>query len=245
MKEHIWHGKRCVISEFESADALAIAVAERWLEFVAGANRLLSVGLSGGRITERLFAQIASKALGAASVVEKLRFFWADERCVPLDDSASNYRLARELLFDPLGVLEQQTFPFGGDGSPSTLAEGGLRMLREQFDVADQQVPVFDLVLLGMGEDGHVASLFPGNFSVDQQRLEACYDVIVSKPPPNRITLSYGVLAAAREVWLVISGQGKAAPLSQAIQSTGGTPVAHLLSLRSSTKIFTDIALRG
>ena len=103
--------------------------------------------------------------------------------------------------------------------------------------------PVYDLVLLGMGEDGHIASLFPENMETDLRRTEACFHVTASKPPPHRITLSYGVLAAAKEAWILVSGEGKTQPLLQAIQNQSDTPFCRLLFLRRSTQIFTDIPL--
>jgi len=230
---------------FDGPDHLAAGVAHRFLELIKRSEANQSVGLSGGRITELLFREIASQAVVSTFPLGQLQFFWADERCVPLDDPGSNYRLAKERLFDPLKIKPSQTFPFAGSETPKRMAELGRSMICEHFRVKQRETPVFDLIFLGMGEDGHIASLFPENQAEDLDRDEACYEVVASKPPPNRITLSYSVLAAAREIWIVIAGEGKANVLREALQSDGTTPIKQLLSLRRDTKIFTDISLDG
>jgi 6-phosphogluconolactonase len=237
-------GPRWNAHEFNGPDQLAAGVAHQFLEISKRTGKEFSVGLSGGRITELLFREIAQQANQSAIHLNQLRFFWADERCVALDDPGSNYKLAKELLFDPLSIKPSQTFPFTGGETPKRMTELGRKMIHEHFG-EEQQTPVFDLIFLGMGEDGHIASLFPENQSEDLAREEPCYDVVASKPPPNRITLSYPVLAAAREIWLVISGEGKASVLKEALQSEGATPIKNLISLRRETKIFTDISLDG
>lgn len=249
----IWKTNRCTANAFASAKELAAAVAERWIQFVRCENRPLSIALSGGRIAGQLFSQIARQTLRAQLDCSRLRFFWADERCVPLDHQASNFRLAQRRLFQPLGIDERQQFPFVGGAPPEVMAERGLEMLLSSFGKLGQALedkgaqavttPIFDLTLLGMGEDGHIASLFPENMETDLRRTEACFHVTASKPPPHRVTLSYGVLAAAKEAWILVSGEGKTKPLLQAIQNQSDTPLRRLLSFRRSTQIFTDIPL--
>lgn len=231
--------------EFDSPEQVASEVARRFLEFSIEGEPKQTIGLSGGRITGLLFREISRQAKISAVPMEQLRFFWADERCVPLDDPESNYRLARELLFEPLEIQAHQQFPYSGGESAEKMTQDGKRMIHDHFGTQENETPIFDLIFLGMGEDGHIASLFPENRSEDRHRNEVCFDVIASKPPPSRITLSYPVIAAAKEVWLVVSGSGKAQVLAEALQSSGETPLKHLLSLRKHTKIFTDISLSG
>ena len=104
-------------------------------------------------------------------------------------------------------------------------------------------MPVFDVVLLGMGEDGHVASLFPGDAVTSQDRSSIFIAVGNSpKPPPNRVTLGHAPVSAAREVWVLATGQGKEAALRESISTSGHTPLAQVIRSRAVTKIFTDIA---
>ena len=100
------------------------------------------------------------------------------------------------------------------------------------------------LVGLGMGEDGHVASLFPENMDEDLSRSnQVVFDVIASKPPPKRLTLSYQVLQAARHVWALVSGAGKEGALRESLKRQGDTPFAHVIQGREHTEIFTDIVI--
>ena len=101
---------------------------------------------------------------------------------------------------------------------------------------------MIDLVFLGMGEDSHVASLFPGDTEAVQSR--AVYRAVIGpKPPPRRITLGYPALAAAREVWVLASGAGKAGALRDSLAKDGDTPLARVLQSRDKTEILTDFEM--
>ncbi len=229
--------------QYKSPQALASGVADRFLDVFKNTEGRKSIALSGGRITETLFRELVSQSKERGHTWAEFDFFWADERCVSLDDGASNYRLANELLFTPLQIAKEQTFPFAGGKEPAAMAAEGCEMLRQYFGVGNADIPVVDLAFLGMGEDGHIASLFPENRESDLVQTAPCYDVVASKPPPNRITLSYPILQSAREVWLVVSGTGKAPVLKDALRGSGNTPLQTLLSMRSNTKVFTDLDL--
>ena len=249
----IWKTNHCTINAFASANELAAAIAEQWIQFIRHENQPLSIALSGGRIARPLFTQITRQTLRAQLDCRRLRFFWADERCVPSYHQASNFRLAQKHLLQPLRIDTRQQFPFIGSVSPEVMAKKGLEMLRTAFGNPNQtskdktaktaSIPILDLAILGMGEDGHIASLFPENMETDLHRPQACFHVTAGKPPPHRITLSYNVLAAAKQTWILVSGKGKTKTLLQAIQNQSDTPIRRLLSRRHSTQIFTDLPL--
>ena len=225
--------------------ANAIALAEqcsaefiRWADSSPGAK---SVAISGGRIAQDFFRAVARLAKESGQSLAHVHFFWADERCVPPDHAESNYRSAAELLLTPLGLPAENIHRIRGEEEPERAARDAETELRQfaSANAADQ--PVFDLVLLGMGEDGHVASLFPGE-TEDTMRSRAVYRAVTaSKPPPRRITLGYSAIAAAREVWLLASGTGKETALRESLSPEGQTPLARVLRERSQTRIFTDL----
>ena len=105
-------------------------------------------------------------------------------------------------------------------------------------------MPVLDLVLLGMGEDGHVASLFPGDAKTGSDSQSVFLSVENSpKPPPSRVSLGHAAIAAAREVWVLASGSTKQAALVESLREGGTTPLAEVIRRRISVKIFSDMPL--
>ena len=229
-----------MLQSFANADALAQAVATRWLDDVAAAGpagRPLTVALSGGRITAKLFAEIVAQSQARHLTLERLHFFWADERCLPPTDPESNFRLANELLFAPLNLAAGQIHRLRGEEEPETAArEADAEFLRLA------PTGVLDWVFLGMGEDGHVASLFPGA-GPEVRDCSTPFLVIrhSPKPPPTRISLSYRAIAAARQVWVLVSGAGKEAALHDSLAPGGLTPLGRVLNLRAETQLFTDL----
>jgi 6-phosphogluconolactonase len=234
------------MATFANPDALARAAAGAWLDEIAAAHQAGQrhcVALSGGRIAQRFFSATVEQANARAVPFAGVHFFWADERCVPPADPESNFRLAHELLLTPLRIPERQIHRLRGEEVPATAAEMAELELREWVPAADGGWPMLDLVLLGLGEDGHVASLFPdaGEVFVDNP---ASFLAIQNspKPPPRRITLSYGAIIAARQVWTLVSGAGKAAALSESLRLAGRTPLARVIAGRcGAVKIFSDL----
>jgi 6-phosphogluconolactonase len=231
---------------FKNADELARAAACAWLDEVEAANRsgkVHCVALSGGRITQKFFASLVEQGKGRATSFERVHFFWADERCVPPTDAESNFKMAQELLFGFLKLSERQIHRVRGEEAPELAAELAEKDIRRVASPDSEGRPILDMVFLGLGEDGHVASLFPSE-SETWMADKAIYRVIRNspKPPPNRVTLGYGAIASARQVWMLASGSGKESALRESL-SPGTTPFGRVLRLRPSTKIFTDISL--
>lgn len=223
--------------------ALCDTVVARWLEALAAApaGRPFTVALSGGRIARRLFANAARLGRDRRIDWSRCHFFWGDERCVPPEDPESNYRAAREDLLEPAGIPAGQIHRLEGELPPAEAAARGREMLRRWAPANPAGVPTLDLVFLGMGEDGHVASLFPDTPTSLSESPDLYVPVTGPKPPPQRISLTYPVLAAARKVWVVASGKGKEDALRASLATSGSTPLAQLLRRRSETVIFTDI----
>jgi 6-phosphogluconolactonase len=235
------------INSFSNADALAAAVAGRWLDEVAfaGDHGLPHrVALSGGRIAARLFAAVTAQNRARGVSFAPAQFFWADERCVPPADSESNYRMAAEGLFAPLNVPAGRIHRLKGEEEPEQAVREASAEILALAPASATGQPVLDLVLLGMGEDGHVASLFPGA-AAELRALPGPFLVIRNspKPPPNRLSLSYAALGAVRQVWVLASGAGKETALRQSLASPELTPLGRVIASRGKTVLFTDLPL--
>ena len=236
--------KNFELISFANADELAQAVASAWLDEITAANRAGKthrVALSGGRIAQKFFAATVEQAKARAVSFERAHFFWADERCVPPDDAESNFAIAQKFLFAPLKIADAQIHRIRGEDSPETAAKAASIEISKIAPVNENGQPVLDLIFLGMGEDGHVASLFPGEPDVLISD-RAIYRAVKNspKPPPKRVTLGYAVIAVARQVWVLVSGAGKEAVLHESLLSKGRTPLARVTQFRTRTKIFSD-----
>ena len=235
---------RLEVLSFADETTLANGVAAAWLEQVTSANgsgARRCVALSGGRIARGFFSAVVTQAREKRANLGALDFFWGDERCVPPDDSESNFGVATELLLEPLGIAPERIHRIRGELAPDTAASAAEAELLKCAPQTAAGQPVFDWVFLGMGEDGHVASLFPGE-PANVRASRAIYrSVVATKPPPQRITLGYATIAAARAVWVLASGAGKETALRESLVAGGSTPLARVIALRERTRVFTDL----
>lgn len=233
----------CRVEALPSDETLAeVAGAEfaRWLANPARGNRVAAVALSGGRIALPFYRATVRHYTGEEP--PRAEFFFADERWVSGDSPDSNHRLARTELFDPLQVPAACQHPLADGTTPAEAARRASAELERATSAAAGAVPVPDLVILGMGEDGHVASLFPGLAS-ETADPGAPYQVVSAapKPPPIRLTLTYPVLAAAREVWVLVAGCGKDAALRESLAGSPRLPLGQVLASRALTRVFSSV----
>ena len=234
---------------FSSPAALAAEVASRLSRRVldvAARGTGFRLALSGGRISNDLFRAVTADAADPAvrRAWQCVDWYWADERCVPPDHADSNYRTAVELLLTPLGVASNHVHRIEGELDPGEAARRASAAIRSSTGVSPQSLPVLDLILLGMGEDGHIASLFPGAAASLVASTEPFLSVVGPKPPPNRVTMSFAQLAAGAEVWVLVSGSGKEIALRNSICGGGITPLGALLEVKTCA-IFSSVALEG
>jgi 6-phosphogluconolactonase len=202
------------------------------------------VALSGGRVAPTFFAAIVAQKRARGISFDHLHFFWADERCVPPADTESNFRMANDNLFSPLNISASQIHRLKGEDTPESAAGDSSAELLSLAPVDAAGQPVLDLVLLGMGEDGHVASLFPG---ADDKVLNCSTPFLVvrhsPKPPPMRLSMSYSTIAAAGQVWVLISGAGKDKALHDSMFLNCQTPLGRVMALHPGVRIFTDLTI--
>ena len=231
------------------ADPEAVAVRAvdqvvRQLRAARADHRPAHVALAGGRTPKRAY-ELLARSPGEWADVE---VWFADERCVGPEDEESNYRMAAESLLDPGHLEPARVHRMEGELGPEEGARRYASALRTSVPGANahggQQPgpPALDLIVLGIGEDGHVASLFPDAPTLDADEASVCLPVRGSpKPPPERITLSLPVLRAARRCLLLATGAEKAGALA----ATLGEPSRHVpasLLMRERLSVIADDA---
>jgi len=228
-------------------DELAFAAAKAWLDEIERANRVTSshdVALSGGRITGKFLAAIVEQSKARKTSLSQVNFFWADERCVPPADAQSNFKLVNDGLFTPLKISADKIHRLRGEDGPEAGAKQAEAEIRRVVGANAHGQPVLDLIILGLGEDGHVASLAPDepeSMMSDNAVFRGVHGF--AKPPPERITLGYQTIAAARQVWMLASGTGKEQAFRESLAPNGKTSFARVLKMRTGTKIFSDIGV--
>lgn len=200
--------------------ALAQRVAEWMTTMAVAAKRGFRVSLSGGSTPRALYALLASEAFKDRFPWQRVSWFWGDERFVPHDHPDSNYRMAREAMLAKVPVPAANIYPIPTDGTPETAAQRYEQSLQEAYEarILDPATPLFDVMLLGLGEDGHTASLLPGSEVLKERER---WVVAVRRGRPEvRITLTYPVIESSRHVAFLVEGAGKAAMLA-AIRAGG------------------------
>jgi 6-phosphogluconolactonase len=176
-----------------------------------------TIALSGGSTPRSLYTLIAANA-NSSLPWEKIFFFWGDERHVPPTDTESNYRMAEETILSKVPVPPANIFRVPTENpDASAAAEAYEQTLRKFFELAAGEFPRFDLILLGMGPDGHTASLFPETAAL-QEKSRLVVANWVEKLHAYRITLTLPVLNAARRVAFLVSGGDKASVLHEVLE---------------------------
>lgn len=206
----------------EGKDELAVAAAER---FVAAADEATSarggfrVALAGGSTPRTLYTLLASEGWRGRIAWSETHVCWGDERHVPPDHADSNYRMAEETLLTHVPVPMENIHRIKAEQEDADeVAAEYEETLRESFHTGTGELPRFDLVLLGMGADGHTASLFPNTDALQAPRNRLAVAVWVERFTQNRITLTLPVLSNARCVMFLVAGEDKAETLRAVLE---------------------------
>ena len=197
------------------SDRLARAAAEHFVTLAARRRRLrrrFAVALAGGSTPRAAYALLATEEFAARVDWSRVHVLWGDERCVPPDDPDSNYRMAREALLDKIPIPTENVHRIRGELPPDEAAAAYQAELEAVLGAGGR----FDLVLLGMGVDGHTASLFPGTAAL-HEGARWVVAAFVDKLSAWRVTLTPVVLNAAAQVTFVVSGAGKAERLREVL----------------------------
>lgn len=190
-----------------------------------GQRGLFSIALAGGSTPRALYELLAQAPFRDQIAWNKTHVFWGDERAVAPDDEHSNIRMAREALLDHVAIPPQNIHLPHGDAADLSAAardyEAQLQGLSAHMSThaGEESSPRLDLVLLGMGDDGHTASLFPHTPGLyETQRLVLAVDVAPMTPHVARLTLSFQAINSARHIWILVTGEAKAELLAQVLE---------------------------
>jgi len=214
---------RLVIEERDFSGSAASWIADQ-IEKAIGARGRCTLALAGGRTYRPIYGELAKEPLGSKIPWSRVEIYFGDERCVPPDHAESTYRMAREVLFQHVPLEECRIHRIEAERPDRDEAAA---------EYAAGLPDPLDILLLGMGEDGHTASLFPGSEALGETKRRVVA-VKGPKPPPWRITITPPVIEGARAVMVAVSGEGKAAMVSRALHGP-----------RMPEQIPVQLALRG
>jgi 6-phosphogluconolactonase len=192
----------------ELSDAGATLFAERAGHAIQRKG-FFTVALSGGSTPRGTHRRLAEEPFRSSISWDQTHIFWVDERCVPVEDPASNYGAACKDFIDRVPIIKTNVHPIPVNMVPYEGATHYQREITGFFETASDEIPVFDLIMLGIGTDGHTASLFPGTSALQEQK-QLISVVKGGMPIVNRLTMTFPILNQAREVVFLASGKGKA-----------------------------------
>jgi 6-phosphogluconolactonase len=209
-----------------TADHLQTAVATRGACYWA---------LAGGETPRGCYDRLAQPPDRDALPWRSVFVYWSDERQVPLDDPASNYAMAKAALLDHVRIPTEQIFPLVGDPTPAL----------RRIPADARGWPRFDIIHLGMGEDGHTASLFPGSPTLEESQALVAHVTNAPKPPPERLTLTLPVINAGRAVLVMVQGAAKREALARVLRRDPVLPASHVAPADGELQFLVDRAAMG
>lgn len=231
---------------FTDVDALNYAAAQRWMqlaESAIAARGKFHVALSGGSTPRALYRRLTNPDFANRIAWDRVHVYFGDERAVPPDHPDSNYRMAKEALLEHVPIPPAQIHRIEGERADAQEAAARYaQLLTSRLPLSAQGVVQFDLLLLGIGGDGHIASLFPGTPAL-HERARLAVAVFVEKLDSWRITITLPVIDHARHAAILVSGAGKAAILSELCRGRRTPPYpVQLINPQGALEWFVDAA---
>lgn len=214
---------------FETADAVADHTAEWLCALACAQDGELAICLSGGSTPRSLYERLSNPAYVSRIPWSRIHWFWGDERFVPYNDPASNYRMAYDALFSHVPISKDRLHPIPTEGLSPVQAAANYQALLQRFNANKRWgvgQSIFDLTLLGVGEDGHTASLFPGSVSLLENKQWVL--AVVSKKNEARITLTYPALNSSRDLAFLVTGANKKNILTEIRAGNTALPAARI-----------------
>ena len=196
--------------------------------------------ISGGSTPRPAHRWLAKEPYRSIIPWDKTHIFWVDERCVPKDNPVSNFGMAKSDLLDRIPIPEAQIHPMPGEVTPEDGAVKYDTEIKAFFQLLEGQFPIFDLVFLGLGADGHTASLFSGQRALEE-REKLVVAVKGGNPHVDRLTLTFPVLNRARQIVILVSGKEKAAVLKALVENgQSGLPVQNIKPVNENVTLLVD-----
>lgn len=212
---------------FKNNEAVAAAFADFLQKEIAKAEKI-NIALSGGSTPKVLFDILAKKYMDKIDW-KKVHFYWGDERCVAPTDDESNYKMTNEKLLQHLSIPAENIHRVLGENDPTAEANRYGNLIEQNLFLKDD-LPIFDLIILGMGSDGHTASIFPHEIELLNSD-KTCAVAIHPESGQRRITLTGKVINAAKQVHFLVTGASKNLVLKEIFSKTGDYekyPAAHI-----------------
>lgn len=197
---------------YKTSDELADKLADHIITKYLNKN----IALSGGSTPIKLFKALSNKL---EKLNNEINFFWVDERCVPPESDDSNYKTAKSFLFNLKKIKKENIYRIKGENSPEEEVKSYYNVLRNKTDIVNN-IPSFDLVILGLGDDGHTASIFP--YELNKLKNES--DCVIATHPTSgqkRISLSEKIINNSKEIIFHVSGSSKKYVIDEIINKRG------------------------
>jgi 6-phosphogluconolactonase len=233
------------IEVLADADGFARRVADWLLRLALEQNHDFAILLSGGATPRPIYEHLASSDYRSRFPWRHAHWFWSDERFVPHDDARSNYRMAWDAMLSRAPIPPGNIHPVRTDNiTPEEAAVAYERELKSFYgaDTFDPTRPLFAIALLGLGEDGHLASLFPGHTVLNERRRWAA--ALIGAAPEPRITLTYPTLQSSGHTAFLVAGAGKAAILRRFRAGDPALPASRFQPI-GELRVFADSAAAG
>lgn len=186
-----------------------------WFKEVSSSGKQITVALSGGTTPKSLFDYWSSLPEGEIDWT-KIKFFWGDERCVAPEDSESNFKMTKEHLFNNINIPKENIFRIKGENNPTDEAKRYGELLNSELE-QHNGTPIFDIVILGMGDDGHTASIFPHEIELWNNKNN-CVTATHPDSGQIRVSITGKVINAAKNVVFLVTGKNKAEKVKEVIE---------------------------